>query len=436
MDHKYIKAFAPIIVLGLGIGGLIALNKTKPKPKIKPADQRGTLVQVRKLSPSTEQIEVVARGTVIPARQVILGPEVGGRVVSMNDSLVPGGYLRRGERVLRVDARDYRLALEQQAALVNRAETELQIEESRKAVAEKEWEKFGSKQGGKASPLATREPQLKTAKVAVSSARSGLKQARLRVSRTVITAPFNGVIRDRQVEMGQLVAPGAPVATLVGTDAYWVQVSVPVSQLTWFAIPGIGGAEKGAEVEIRQKVGDEIYRRAGHVVRLLGEVDPVGRMARVLVEIPNPLATDRQPSVSEGVESGPRLPLLLGSYVEVVIAARELEGVFAINREHVAGGTNVHLMTAKGTLDVRKIRIAWKGTDRVLVDGGLKADERLVVSPIPGPVPGMKLRLPTPPATTPTPDSGKSNVDDANGVDSKESAAKGTAGAPAATGAN
>jgi hypothetical protein len=50
-------------------------------------------------------------------------------------------------------------------------------------------------------------------------------------------------------------------------------------------------------------------------------------------------------------------------------------------------------MDDENRLDVRKIEIAFRGRERVLVTGGIEAGERLVVSPLPGPVPGMALRL-------------------------------------------
>ena len=397
--NSVVKLLLPFVIIAVGVGIAVGLTKTKPQAKQKPTDERGALVEVVELSPTSERVEVIARGTVVPARRVILSPEVGGRVVSMNESLVPGGLMVTGETALRVDARDYRLALEQQRAVVNRAETELTIEQSRKSVAEREWEKFGSKKGGTASPLATRVPQLKSAQVAVKSAQSGLKQARLRVSRTTVKAPFNGIIQTRQVEMGQIVAPGAPVATLVGTDAYWVQVSIPVSQLSWFAIPGIGGSKTGAEVEVRQKLGDQRQVRKGQVVRLLGDVDPAGRMARILVEIPNPLETDNVVVLSSESKPGPTLPLLLGAYVEVAIAAREVEDVFSVPRAAVHDGNKVYVMTKDQKLEIRDVEVVWSKPKAVLIGDGVTKGESLVVSQIAAPVPGMKLRLMGKPVT-------------------------------------
>ena len=383
----YARAFLPIIVLALGAAGMVALIKTKPRAAKKPVAERGVLVEIVELEPGLERVEVIARGSVVPARRVILSSEVGGRVVWIADDLLSLGVFEPGDPVMRVDARDYRIAVEQQAAAVRSAETELELEKSRKRVAEKEWERFGEK-GVEAPGLAVREPQLKTATVAVKSAQSGLRKAKLAVSRTVVKAPFAGYVAERNVELGQVVAPGTPVATLVGTSAYWVQVSVPVSELGWFQIPGVN-ADEGSVVDVRQRRGDRTLVWQGRVLRLLGEVDPVGRMARVLVEVADPLG-QRPEGLADGDEAP---PILVGSYVEVAIAARSIENAYAVPRSALRDGDQVYLMSDDGKLEIRPVEIAWRRPADVVVTGGIEPGSKLVVSPIPAPVAGMTLRV-------------------------------------------
>jgi hypothetical protein len=178
------------------------------------------------------------------------------------------------------------------------------------------------------------------------------------------------------------------VATLVGTDAYWVQVSVPVSELGWFKIPGVNG-DDGSVVDVRQRRGDRTLTWKGQVLRLLGEVDPIGRMARVLVEIRDPLG--QRP---EGLAEGERAPpILVGSYVEVAISAREVDKAFAVPRSALRDGDQVFVMNGSGKLEIRPVDIAWRRPTDVLVIGGLAAGDRLITSPIPAPVAGMTLRV-------------------------------------------
>jgi hypothetical protein len=124
---------------------------------------------------------------------------------------------------------------------------------------------------------------------------------------------------------------------------------------------------------------------SGEVVRLLGDLEPQGRMARLLVSVPDPLG--------DGQADDEHAPLLLGSYVEVAIAGRELRDVFAISREELRDGDTAWIVSSQGKLDIRPVDVIFRGRDHVLVRAGLEAGERLVTSDLSSPVAGMALRL-------------------------------------------
>jgi membrane fusion protein, multidrug efflux system len=65
----------------------------------------------------------------------------------------------------------------------------------------------------------------------VAAARSRLDQAKLDLSRTVIRAPFDGVIAQRQVQVGQRVAPGTPIMTVVPLNTMYVDANFKEGQL-------------------------------------------------------------------------------------------------------------------------------------------------------------------------------------------------------------
>lgn len=65
----------------------------------------------------------------------------------------------------------------------------------------------------------------------VAAARARLAQARLNLERTIIRAPISGVVTNRQVQVGQRVAAGSPIMTLVPTDRIYVDANFKESQL-------------------------------------------------------------------------------------------------------------------------------------------------------------------------------------------------------------
>ena len=86
------------------------------------------------------------------------------------------------------------------------------------------------------------------------------------------------------------------------------------------------------------------------------------------------------------------VPLLLGSYVDVTFSAGQKANLISIPRTSLHDGNNVYIVK-DGKLEIRKVEIAWRRIDSVLVNKGVQAGEQLVVSRLVAPVNGMKLRV-------------------------------------------
>jgi hypothetical protein len=210
------------------------------------------------------------------------------------------------------------------------------------------------------------------------------------------------MVQTRNVELGQIVGPGSPLLSFVGTQNYWVQVSIPIERLAWISIPGVGGQSEGSAVKILHSIGSEQIEKEGKVLRLLSEVDPAGRMARLLIEVSDPLGlgpVGGDPSApvvkaETPVETSSQLPLLLGTYVEVEIQGRQAERVVELNRAALRGGDTVYIMKADSTLEKRKVEVLWRREKVVLVSSGISAGEKVIISPLGSAIEGMLLRLP------------------------------------------
>lgn len=371
-------AIVGIVLLLIAFAIYTWLVATKPPPAKEDKKAAAAPVEVLTVAPRRDRIDVVASGTVRPARQVTVAAEVGGKVLWMSPELVPGGRFKAGQPVIRLDGRDYRLALEQQSAAVRMAQTELAVEESRKRIADKEWQLLGEKPPEPGS-LATRDPFLETAKAGVKAAQSNLQRTALAVGRTGLVAPWNAMVLNRNVDVGHIVAPGVPLAVLVGTDAYWIEVAIPVDRLAWLDVPGIGGITDGALARVRYQLGPEQVEREGKLVRLAGDVDPVGRMARLIVEITDPLAPGKP-------------PLLLNSFVEVHLAGDHVDDIYELPRTALREDGKVWIVGAGDTLHMQDVELIWRRPSSVVVRG-LTPGARVIMSPVPGATEGMPLRV-------------------------------------------
>jgi len=381
--RKALEILAAVVLVGGGAAALVMLAKGRPEAARATTRPAPTQVQVVAAERATGRVTVRELGTVVPARTVTLTPQVSGEVVRQSAALVPGGRLSKGDVVLRIDKKDYQLTVQQQRAQVSRAEMDLATEKARKAVAEQEWRLVGGdvKANAEGRALALRDIQVATAQAALASANSGLERARLSLARTTLRAPFTALVTEETVDRGQVVGPSSRIATLVDADLFRVRVAVPMDRLRWLRIPGFGGDE-GSAVTVRQRAGGEsLGTWPGRVVALQGELDPAGKMAQVLVEVPAPL---------DAPDGG--LPLMLGARVEVAVEGPELKEALALPAQALRDGSSVWLLR-EGRLHVAEVEVLWRQDERVLVreGAGIVAGDAVVTSRLAAPVEGMAL---------------------------------------------
>ncbi|NND59840.1 MAG: efflux RND transporter periplasmic adaptor subunit [Gammaproteobacteria bacterium] len=374
-----VRKFIPLLVVALAILTAALLVWSRPEPERETPVDNGEPVQVQPVSRQLETLVIEAQGSVIPAREITVQPQVSGRVIAMGDNFRPGGRIAAGELLFAVDDSDYRLAVAQARTRVAEAEAALALEQGRQAVAQREWALFEDElaSGDNDSALALREPQLQSARAGVAAARTQLQQAQLNLERTRISAPFNAVIRSENIDLGQIVGPQTAAARLAGTDTFWVQASVPAAQLDFVDIADL--ETSGSVATISYDTGTGQVRRQGEVIGLLSDLDRAGQMARVLIEISDPLATDRG-------------RLLLDSFVDVEIRANRELDVIRLQPKWLHNGDEVYVYE-DGVLRIRRVEVAWRRPDAVFVSSGLDENERIVVTTIATPIAGMKLTL-------------------------------------------
>lgn len=373
---KLLRILLPILVVLAGLVVFGALVKTRPEPAKTTQAPPPPTVDVVTVQAAPHQVTVQGQGTVQPSRQVGLAAEVAARVVWVSPDLVPGGRVSAGQPLFRLERDRFEVAVARARSDLARARTELTLERGRVEVAEREWQLFERDAKAQDGALARREPQLRAAQANVAAAEANLREARLNLQRTEVRAPFSGVVQSEQVDLGQYVQPGQAVAQLAGDQQFWVQVTLPVDRLAWIELPDAGG-EGGAQATVVQRAGGQVSRRAGRVVRLLGELDPQARQAQLLVAVDKPL---------EGEQ-----PLLIGTFVDVDIAGRTLERTLAVPRMAVFDRDAVWTVDADQRLRQQRLDIVWRNADAVFVREGLGDSVRVAVSRIPNAVEGMAV---------------------------------------------
>lgn len=375
-----------LLVLMVGVVVAVVLIKLRKPPERIEQVVLPPLVEVRKLNAEAVQMVIQGYGTVTAKVEVDLIPEVAGKVVFVHSELKAGGVIPAGEKILQIDPSDYELAVRQAEAAVAEAQVRLDTETAEADVARREWRQLHPETEPD-SPLVLREPQIRRARAGIASAKAQLATAELRLNRTTLSLPFDVLIVNERVDLGQYVGLGQSLAKVYGIDAFEIEVPLEDDDLAWFDVfdaflsQGSSATERPrtpADVTTTFAGSEHTWR--GYVVRTTGQVDRTSRMVPVVVEVPKPL------ELSDG-----KPPLLPGAFVKVSIAGKTLGRAFSVPRDAIHDGNKVWLVS-DDRLHIREIDIVRVDGDFAYITSGVRDGASLVVSALDTVVEGMKVR--------------------------------------------
>lgn len=327
---------------------------------------------------------IIATGTVQPVEDVMLSAQVSGQIIRRSPSFIPGGFVKKGTTLLQIDPSDYRNTLELRKSELLQATTDLNVEMGRQEVAEQDLRLAGvDSLSPNQRSLVLRQPQLQAIKANVRAARAAVDQGELDLSRTTIRAPFDAHILSENVSVGSQVAPGENLGRLVGSEYYWVELTVPVRKLQWLLFPD-SETERGSPVEIKNTTAwQEGASRKDYLEKQIGALDNQTRLARVLVSVPDPLARKE--------ETGNKPELMIGTFVEAEMEGEEIQHVVRLNRDYIRPNKTVWVME-DGKLAIREVEIVLIDAKYAYIKEGIRNNEQIVTTNISTVTEGIRLR--------------------------------------------
>ena len=132
------RLLLPGIITATAIAGAVMLVQSAESAEREPPAVEAPLVEFIRVQRESVPPSLPGTGVVEPAREAMLSPELSGRIVYMSPSLVVGGRFEKGEVLLRLDKRDYQIALGQQRSQVEQAKVELELEKAHGKAGAKE----------------------------------------------------------------------------------------------------------------------------------------------------------------------------------------------------------------------------------------------------------------------------------------------------------
>lgn len=381
--RKLLIVMTPVLVIGLGIVGFMMLHATKPEPeKVDTPTARPPALYVENAHRTAVTLTVETQGTVASQTEIDLVPQIAGKIISVSPTFAGGGIFRAGETLITIEPDDYEHAVTEARARVADAELALAQEEARAEVARRQWDWDEIKD--KPTALALKVPHVAQARANLEAAKAQLERAQLNLSRTKISAPFSGRIREKNADHGQYVSPGTPLARVFSTETVEVRLPLTDQQLAELGLPIAFAAsdyDHAPIVRLNARLAGQDRQWEGRIVRTDAAIDEDTRLFYAIAQVRDPY----------GAGSADGVPLPVGLFVTASILGQTLDTAIVIPRTALRGKDQVYVVTEDDTLTKRTINIVSADESRVVVASGITEGERVIVSPVRGAHEGMKI---------------------------------------------
>lgn len=159
------------------------------------------------VKPQSIQDHIEVSGTLLPAEEAVLMPEVGGRITMLN--LSEGSRVTKGTLLVKLFDADLKAQLAKLQSQLNNA----------KSVAERQKELLALD--------GISRIEYDQSLIQVSSFEADIAAVNAQITKTEIRAPFNGTIGLRKISEGAVVSPGTPLATIRSDQQLKLDFSVP-----------------------------------------------------------------------------------------------------------------------------------------------------------------------------------------------------------------
>jgi len=325
--------FTVIILVGLGVIAFMTVQILKPEPEQADEKFAGLSVFSEQVSMADLDFAVSAQGEVRPQREIIVAPQISGRIEYVSPDFLDGGFIRKGQVLVRLEVADYQLAVVRAQSGVASAEQRLAREQAEAEIARQDLINLGITDS---SPLARREPQLAEARASLESAKAQLADAELALGRTAVVAPFDGRVREENVDVGQFASPGQSLGRVFATDIVEVALPITDDELGQLGLP-LAFAETstapGPEVTFRASVAGAPRTWTGRVTRTSAAVNAQTRLINVIAELQDPYGA--------GADDG--APMAPGLFVNAEIAGTKIENLLVAPRSAIRSGNNIFI---------------------------------------------------------------------------------------------
>lgn len=373
------KTIIVLTIILIAVVIIYLLYAFKPQAKKREIPETIVRVDVIQAQPSSYPIIVNANGTIEAETRGDLVSQSRGEIIEVSDNFKTGGSFKKGEILIQIDTRDYQAQLSESLASLSQALANYSQEKANAEQALQDWRRLGNTTPAPA--LVARKPQLSAAEAQLGSAKAGQQNALLNLSRTKLTAPYDGRVIERSAVLGQFVSVGTVVAEVFATDE--VEVRLPLSQdeFNQLGLDSFTSDNDNYNLTISSSIGTSRYTWDATLTRTDSTYDINTRQIDIIANVKDPF----------GAQSG-QPALKIGQFVSARIEGRVIEDVFVIPNKSIREGSYLYVVR-DGKLAKQNIDIIWQDDQNALIQEGIKDGELVVITSLNSTLAGARAKL-------------------------------------------
>lgn len=353
------------IVLAFMISNMLQVSKTLPGEALH--EERLMVAETLSVTPQAYRVSFSSTGVVQARADIAVVPQVGGRVVSVNENFFEGGDFEAGEALFEIDPVDYKLQIERLEAEVSQAQTAYTLEKAEADAAIAGWKQIN---GDKEVPsLVARKPQKAQALATLKAAKAQLKSAELDLERTKFSLPFSGRVLSSSLENGEYVSAGQSYGDVYDVSTLEVRTSLEDKKLEWL----LGTKEPSISIQTTYLGKQKKYE--GVLKRGVSSLDTQTRFA----------------SVNIGFAAMPE-DIVPGVFVDLQIMGPVLQNVLVVPITALQKGSVIWAVKENDTLYKLDVSMVYADQDFVVLSG-VERPVNIVVSKLPGGSNGAKIKV-------------------------------------------
>ena len=375
----------PLIVIVAAFLIALIMSAFKPNSLELESPDREVAVTTEIINSSKVELQAISQGTVQPRTSTTLVSEVSGAVLDVAAQFEVGGTFNKGDVLVRLDAADYKVAKQRAEAQLKSAKAQLLTEQAKSIQAKKEWQMTGRPLED-APVLALRTPFLAEAEARLIQAQAEVAQAELKIQRTIIRAPYAGMVASTHVDMGQYVTIGTKLGSIFAID--YAEIRLPMTDKQMSKLSLSEGSIKNqsftnAKVELKAVVNGSEVEWPAVLVRSEGTIEQSSRAQYLVATIDDPYNLKNQKN---------RQPLLMGTFVEATVSGKTIDAVHALPRYALRANQRVAMVTAEKRLKMVAVDYIFDDRNYYYINSGLEGSVEVVTSGMGIMVDGMKVK--------------------------------------------